>query len=138
MRRLALLLLLTATPALALSPHAGYLLHCSGCHGADGAGSVNGGIPAFQDSVALLAGDAEGRLYMMHVPGVVSAGLSDQDTADVTNYILDLWGPDAPRFTASEVKAARATPVPDVVALRRQIAHRMDEGGTPLSRYPWP
>lgn len=120
-------------------PRSDYILRCAGCHGMEGRGTEAGGIPGFPGSIATIAGDDEGRTYMLHVPGVVGASLSNAEIAAVLNYILAQWGePGVPPFTAAEVTRRRAVPVADVVGLRNQIADRLMAGGKSLAPYPWP
>lgn len=122
----------------AVSPHASYALHCSGCHTMGGEGAPEAGIPTFVDSVGNIARSEQGRTYMMHVPGVISAGLSDAGIAEVMNYILDAWGEGAPHFSAEEVTSRRAIPVEDVIAYRREVAAALEGAGVPIAGYPWP
>ena len=75
---------------------------------------------------------------MTHVPGVVSASLSDAETAEVVNYVLGKWGEGAPPFTVEEVTRRRAELVGDVVAFRREVAAELTAEGVPIAPYPWP
>lgn len=136
----ALVLLPQAGHAGELSARANYLLRCSGCHLADGEGLPKSGIPAFPGYVDALAADDQGRTYMLHVPGVAGASLSDGETAAVLNYVVETWGtPKEVRpFTAQEVAARRAVEVEDVVRLRREIAARLSATGVKMAEYPWP
>ena len=145
MRRALLCLgILLSGPAMAaagaggVTPHTSYALHCSGCHTMSGDGAPAAGIPTFIDSVGTIARADIGRTYMMHVPGVISAGLSDEGIAEVMNYILDTWGDGARHFTAAEVTERRAVPVGDVVAYRRQVATELGRDGLAIADYPWP
>jgi mono/diheme cytochrome c family protein len=104
-----------------------YRLHCSGCHGNEGAGSKIGRIPPFVGIVGHFAAGPEGRLYLVRVPGVANAALPDADTANLLNYVLRNWGGhDLPAhardFTAAEVHELRGINVDDVAALRRRLA----------------
>lgn len=105
------------------SAHGLYVLHCSGCHGRDGAGSKAGRVPPFAGVVGHFAGETQGRRYLVLVPGVANSGLSHADTARVLNYVVREWGEGAaPRaYTGEEVGAIRTTRVDDIVALRRSI-----------------
>lgn len=122
------------------SAHANYLLRCSGCHLPDGEGLPASGIPAFPGYVDALAGDDEGRTYMVHVPGVVSSSLTDGEIAGVLNYVVEKWGSPAsiPAFTADEVTQRRARDVEDVVRYRRAIVERLKASGLKVAEYPWP
>ena len=124
--------------AVGVTPHTSYALHCSGCHTLSGEGAPDAGIPTFIDSVGTIARADLGRTYMMHVPGVISAGLSAEGIAQVMNYILDAWGDGAPHFTVAEVTERRAVPVRDVVAFRRQVATGLEREGLAIADYPWP
>lgn len=140
--RLAMLVALVASAAGAqqYTPRVNYVLHCAGCHGMTGEGSRVGGIPAFPHSVAHIASIDAGRTYMMHVPGVISAGLSDAQIAEVTNYILAEWSDGAAftPFDAAEVTRRRAVPVSNVVEYRRVVAEELAAQGIELAEYPWP
>ena len=121
-----------ATPALAeTSAHGLYMLHCSGSHGRDGAGSKPGRVPPFAGIVGHFAGEAEGRRYLVLVPGVASSGLSDADTARVLNYVVEEWGEGVRRraYTPAEVGAIRRSRVDDIVALRAQIVGALARRG---------
>lgn len=115
-----------------------YILHCSGCHTLTGEGTVNGGIPAFPDSIQHIAGLENGRTYMVHVPGVISNDMSDAEIAAVLNYILDQWGEGERHFSADEVTARRAQEIGDVVVYRRRVVEELRADGVELAEYPWP
>ncbi len=125
------------------TPRTNYILRCSGCHGMEGAGSPIGGIPDFRGMVGGFAGLDDGRTYVMHVPGVVNASLSDKEIAGVVNYIMTTYaGRSLPAafvpFTQAEVTRRRALPVKDVVRLRRDVAKRLNAEGIVTAEYPWP
>jgi cytochrome c553 len=123
--------------------HTNYILRCAGCHGFEGGGTPEGGIPDFPNSVGYIAGTELGRTYMMHVPGVVGSSLNNAEIAEVMNYVLDVWGEtdsgEAPvYFTEEEVTQRRAEPVPDVVAYRRLAVDELTAMGITVADYPWP
>ncbi len=145
LRAFALLGLLAATPAAAQerSPHANYVLRCAGCHAMDGSGHSAGGIPDFRNLVGAFARDETGRTYLMHVPGVIGASLSDTEIAAVLNYITDNWGGDSVPtgfvpFTGAEVGVLRAENIGDVVAYRRKLVENLKQQGIVTAGYPWP
>ena len=119
-----------------------YLLKCSGCHRADGGGAVEAGIPPFPGFIAPLARNADGRVYIAHVPGVIGSRLSNEQLVDVLNYVIDEWAgedaADTPRFTVEEFAALREVPVTNVVEYRRDVVAQMKEAGDPVADYPWP
>lgn len=117
-----------------------YLLHCSGCHGPDGAGTRAGGIPAL-DLVKTFTGDNDGRKYLLQVPGVAYSGLGNTDIALVLNYVITRWGqPNIPfqNFTTAEVDSLRATDIDDIVSYRRNLTKRYIAEGKLVADYPWP
>jgi mono/diheme cytochrome c family protein len=133
MNRLAMLLRVTSVLVGVGAAKAGenvdylYRLHCSGCHGVDGAGSNVGRIPPFPGIVGHFAGSAEGRLYLVHVPGVSGAALPDAETAELLNYVLQRWGSHeaggrARDFTAEEVQSLRQMRMDDITVLRQKLA----------------
>ena len=123
--------------------HSNYALRCSGCHGMQGDGSPEAGIPDFREFIGAFAGDDEGRTYVLQVPGVLSANLDDADTAAVINYVMRTWGGKSLplhyiEFTADEVAVRRAHKIQDIVAFRRKIVARLRHQGVVMPAYPWP
>jgi len=118
-----------------------YILRCLGCHGADGSGAPKQGIPAFPGLVDPLYNDDKGRTYLVHVPGVTASSLTDNEIAEVLNYVADRWAKapaQIPRFTAQEVQQRQQVKVKDVVALRRSLTEHFRQQGVDLADYPWP
>lgn len=150
MTRFGLALALALPPALPALADPGtwsagtnYILRCIGCHGTDGAGSEQAGIPDFRGYVGSFSRSEDGRRYLMHVPGVTNASLTDAQIAEVMNHVMERFGgsslpADFRPFTAAEVTALRSEPVADVVALRREVAARLAAEGHPVAGYPWP
>lgn len=141
LKRVAPLLFFCSVSAQAIpnTPQQNYLLKCSGCHDIDGSGTVAGGIPPLPGYIGSFLDDPEGRIYVLHVPGVASAGLDDADLAALLNYVNQKWGdPKARPLTAEEVKLNREHPVADVVKLRRDIVSRFVREGIKAGAYPWP
>ena len=124
------------------SPKSLYILKCSGCHRVDGTGAPEAGIPPFPGFIAPLAGNAEGRVYIAHVPGIVGSRLSNEQLSDVLNYVIDEWSgedsTDTPRFTAEELAELREVPVTNIVEYRRDVVTQLTEAGYPVADYPWP
>ena len=117
-RRLVGSTLLSATLLLSTIGRAGpdwpevhYMLHCQGCHLADGTGSP-GKVPALRQSVARYLTVPGGREYLLRIPGVSQAPLDDAELAAVLNWVIGRFGPadalaGAAPFTASEVARHR-------------------------------
>lgn len=117
-----------------------YQLRCAGCHGQDGRGVPEGGIPPFPGYVDGFFSSKNSRLYLMHVPGVNGASLTDREIAAVMNYVGERWGEPGARkpFTTEEVTSLRAEPVENVVVLRRQVTEELTVAGYAVPDYPWP
>lgn len=114
-----MLALLLALPAAAGRPPAEqYRLHCSGCHGADGAG-VPGWIPSLR-GLAHLAGLPGGRAYLARVPGVAQAPVSDAELAGLLDWVLRELSPGPPPapYSAREVGELRRRPLRDPASAR--------------------
>lgn len=106
-------------PGAALERFAGaradYALRCKGCHGFAGEGTP-GHVPRLAGFVGLYTHLAQGRDYLMRVPGVARATLDDARLAGVLNWVLVNYGagqvsPGFPAFTPAEVGAARRRPL---------------------------
>lgn len=70
-----------------------YRLHCEGCHKADGSGQP-GYIPELRGHVARFLGTDEGRAYLARVPGTAQSLLTDEERAEVLNWIVRTFDPD--------------------------------------------
>jgi mono/diheme cytochrome c family protein len=96
-----------------------YLLSCAGCHTLDGSGSAR--VPSLRGVDRLLAKPG-GRDYVLRVPGVANAPLSDDRLAALLDWIFASFGNHAaPHFTAAEIHAARATSFVDPKAARAAL-----------------
>ena len=102
-----------------------WLLHCQGCHRADG-GATGAAIPALAGSVGRFLGVPGGREFLVRVPGVAQAPLPDHELAALLNWMLARFGPDpspagfAP-YGALEVAKLRARPLVDVERERKRL-----------------
>lgn len=120
----ALWLLTGLTPA-AADPHSDYMLDCMGCHRAGGEG-VPGKVPDMRRSLVPLSLTAAGRRYLVEVPGVAQAPLSNAELAQLLNWMIShLSAIAAPKhlraFTAEEVASYRKTPLVEVAAIRQRL-----------------
>lgn len=104
----------------ALAAH-DFLLHCAGCHGQDGEGSP--AVPALDD-LAVFAVSKGGREYLLRVPGVSQAPLSDARLAALMNWVVGRFGAveSFVPFVRRDVSAARAQPpLRDPIAVRDSL-----------------
>ena len=99
-----------------------YLTRCTACHQVDG-GGIPGNCPPFQGSPrlawsseelirVLLLGqrgplERDGKIYKGIMPSW-RADLTDEQTAEVLNYILTTWSPQSRKVSAEEVAKVRA------------------------------
>lgn len=104
-------------------PRFDYLLNCAGCHRTDATGSRE--VPALTGMASFLA-TPQGRTYLVRVPGVAQAPLSDRRLAALLNWALIEFG-GAERFTAysaAEVATLRRKPLRDPLRERERLARR--------------
>jgi hypothetical protein len=121
------------------SPAQDYTLYCMGCHGAQAQG-VPGRIPPLAGSVSLFMRIAEGRDYLLRVPGAANSALPDARLAAVLNWLAESYGePIEPRpvpFTVDEVTRVRRVPLVDVQARRREVIRTLAAtGAAPAEAY---
>jgi hypothetical protein len=64
-----------------------WTLNCQGCHRLDGTGS-EGTAPSLKGTVAKFLWVPRGREYLLRVPGVATSPLSNDDLAEVVNWML--------------------------------------------------
>ena len=107
-----------------------YLLHCSAWHTDSGAG-VPGMVPSLLELAPLLE-HARGREYLVRVPGVAQAPLSDARIARLLNWVLENYSSRRldPPFEAGEVARFRSSPLRDPVGFRAGLSAHGDN--TPL------
>lgn len=103
-----------------------YLLHCSGCHAQDGTGKPEGGIPDFVGQIGHFQRLPEGRQFVLQVPGLLSAGLTDARAAAVVTWIMRQFaGASLPSdfvpYSEDEARQARIQRPADVMAKRNAI-----------------
>ncbi|MBS0393006.1 MAG: cytochrome c [Proteobacteria bacterium] len=108
-----------------------YVLFCGGCHGQAGTG-VRHRVPALRETMPRFLSAQGGRELLLHFPGVANSQLSDHALANVMNWCVGEFAPEAASatqpYTAAEVHAARATPT---LNIQRQRAEFMRAAGIP-------
>jgi hypothetical protein len=103
-----------------MQPRFDYVLNCAGCHRMDASGSAV--VPSLAGIAPFLA-TPRGRAYLVRVPGVAQAPLSDERVAALLNWALAEFG-GAEKFapySAAEVAALRAAPLRDPFGERDKI-----------------
>ena len=127
--------------AVVLSPEqTRFVLRCGGCHGTLGQ-SPPKSVPQLRGVAGWFLCTPEAREYVIRLPNVSRAQLSDADLAGVMNFVtFELGEASAPakavRFTADEVAAIRTRPLNALPlnAYRRQIVDGMiRKCGAPVS-----
>ncbi len=97
-----------------------YLLHCGGCHLADGTGAPPN-VPTLMGLEEIISSPI-GRDYVARVPGASQVPISDQALADVFNWILvTTTDADFEPLTAEEVGASRLRVLADPVGYRQRF-----------------
>lgn len=97
-----------------------YTLHCSGCHRPTGAGSAL--VPSLEGMEEML--DVKGgRSYLVQVPGVAQAPLSDARLANLLNWLIARFVKDhaGPPYRAAEVRSLRQRPLRDPLKVRSHL-----------------
>lgn len=106
-------------------PKADYLLHCGGCHRPDGTG-VPPSVPPLADALGRIAATAEGRDYIVRVPGASQTPLSDESLAAVMNWVLLTFNADTlpaafEPLTGREVGRSRKNVLADPQKMREAL-----------------
>jgi hypothetical protein len=101
------------------------MLQCMGCHTPDGRGEP-GHVPSIRNTLVPFANTAEGRKFLVQVPGSAQSKLSDAELAEVLNWMIDNLSaisrpPQLRRFTGGEVAAYRRTPLVAVASVRARL-----------------
>ena len=101
-----------------------YMLHCQGCHMADGSG-VEGTVPPLPGEVGKFIASPEWRDYLVQVPGASQALIDDAALARLMNWIVRRFDPgnakDLKPYEAAEVGRLRRQPVTNPTEVRRRI-----------------
>ena len=105
-----------------------YALNCMGCHQARGDG--HGSIPQLRDFVGNYLHVPGGREFLVQVPGVAQAPLSDAEVAAVLNWVLIELSPqqlpgDFKPYDGAEVAGYRGGRLIDVKPVRARLIEEM-------------
>lgn len=110
-----------------------YTLNCSGCHGAEGLGVPEVGIPNLNDA-GRFVGTKLGREYLIQVPGLSQSRLDDATAARLLNWILHKFSAnrlpaDFTPYTAEEVTRFRSDKASDAKTRRDAILAELRRRG---------
>jgi mono/diheme cytochrome c family protein len=121
------------------SPAQDYILNCMGCHGTQAEG-VPGKVPPLANTLSRFMRTAEGRNYILRVPGAANSSLSDAQLAAVLNWLAVTYDSDATPttapFTSEEVSQVRRRPLVAVLATRSVVVRNLAAtGAAPPAQY---
>ena len=105
-------------PAQRAKPYDNYVLGCGGCHGIDGVSNPRL-VPQLRGQVGYFLQTQAGREYLVRVPNVAFYTVSNEELAQMLNYMVFTIGRDgvpanARPYTASEVGRLRKSPLTEV------------------------
>ena len=107
-------------------PSYNYKLFCQGCHLPDGTG-VLGEVPSLVNNLSRYIKTPEGREFVVQVPGVMHALLTDAEVAELLNWLVKNFdyqffeGGEFLHYSSEEVTNIRAKGYVDIVAKRKNI-----------------
>lgn len=95
-------------------------------------------VPDLNDDMGYFAGFAEGRSYLVRVPGAAHSPLSDSDLAEVMNWMLRTFAADdnAQPYTEAEVTKHRRVRMNDVQAVRKQLLENKPAASSSVGAFP--
>ena len=131
MKRFLALCLLLPSVAFGGDGRLPYLMGCVGCHGETGV-TISQKVPDLKNQIGFFLHLPEGRAYLVRLPNVAFAPISDAALADMMNYmVFDLGGPSVPKdakpYSAAEVGRLRKQPLTEVPLFqyRTEIVERL-------------
>lgn len=112
-----------------LSPRTNYMLHCQGCHLADGSG-MHGKVPDMRHKLGRIALMPAGRDYIGRVPGVANAPLTDAQLARVLNWLIPEMTPEVAGtfvpYSAKEIGGLRRNRLREVRMVRAHLLKQVE------------
>jgi mono/diheme cytochrome c family protein len=107
-----------ADPAPSDKTYNNYVLGCGGCHGIDGVSNAKL-VPQLRGQVGYFLNTKTGREYLVRVPNVAFYAASNEELAQMLNYMVFTIGHDgvpagAKPYTAAEVARLRKAPLTEV------------------------
>jgi hypothetical protein len=114
------------------SPQINYILHCQGCHLADGSGTPEK-VPALKNAAGRFLHVPGGREYLVQVPGTAQSALTDAEVAGVLNWILvNFSNAELPAdfipYSTVEISRVRPHPLANVSATRAGLMAEISAG----------
>lgn len=111
--------------ALAYEPQTNYALQCMGCHTPDGTG-LQGHVPSIRETLLPFANMADGRRFLVQVPGSAQSSLSDAELATLLNWMIQNLSAGKPPkpftpFTTEEVRRYRTEALTQVRETRERL-----------------
>ena len=102
------------------------MLECQGCHRPGGIGMPEIRLPILKGHVSKFLHSAEGRAFLLRVPGVAQSSLSDDRLAAVMNWMVNEFDPehlpvDFKDYDGEEVAKWRAQILRNVNQIRGRI-----------------
>jgi hypothetical protein len=124
-----------AAPA-SSAPELDYMLHCQGCHLADGSGSP-GAVPSLH-GVGRFLQTSRGREYLIRVPGSAQSPLGDAALAALLDWLVARFDPQTAAagfrgFDVAEIARWRRPPLTEVDALRAELLAELSVSGANAS-----
>lgn len=129
-----LLALCACRGATAYEPQINYMLQCMGCHTPDGSGEP-GRVPSIKTTLAPFAASADGRRFLVQVPGASQSALTNAELADLLNWMIENLSVVKPRsfthYTEAEVASYRTTTLVAVKATRARLMQSLPGASAP-------
>ena len=115
------------------TPRDAYLLHCGGCHLADGRSNPPE-VPDLRDELGKIVAIPGGRDYLARVPGASQAPVTDEDLARILNWVLHRFNADSlpadfTPLTGEEVGRSRRNVLKDPLKHRAVLWERYASPG---------
>jgi len=114
------------------SPATNWQLQCVGCHLPNGEGSRRGDTPRMKDFIGNFLKVEGGREFLVRVPGAAQSALSDQQLADLLNWLLredGMAGRSMPTqhlpYTSEEIAAIRRKTILNLPHTRTGLIEQM-------------
>ena len=120
-------------------PASAYLQNCGGCHGINGTSS-DIAVPSLLGQVGSFLCLPEGRRYIVRLPNVALAPVSDKELAELMNFVIAFDPkpsmPGAGPYTAAEVGELRRNPlIAQTISVQREalVKEMIGRCGAPRS-----